>query len=207
MSEVFTTQNFNSVNHCNPGHAAIKAFNFFPKYLLKSALRAGIHKNHAIFAIQINSYHAELYPRLQTTYSHFESCLGFGLAQVHEIESGIAIYVACLTQPISRLLVPWQLKEPEHQQSWYWPTKPWYSISFKRVNRKVQWFCDAIDNSWEWNQAYLCAFILPMFPCRSTYMQCFCQSHFKYNLFETRQWPATPKIKIYKYEVILFCEW
>ena len=34
------------------------------------------------------------------------------------------------------LLMPWRLQSPAHQQAWYWPNKPEYSISgIKRVNK------------------------------------------------------------------------
>ena len=43
----------------------------------------------------------------------------------------------CLSYLISIpfLLMPWQLKDPEHQQAWYWPNDPEHSISnIRRVD-------------------------------------------------------------------------
>ena len=41
---------------------------------------------------------------------------------------------ASLFQSIPFLLMPWRLQEPDHQQAWYWPWKPKYSIfSIRRV--------------------------------------------------------------------------
>ena len=58
-------------------------------------------------------------------YSHFESCLGFGLTlEVDKINSGTTIHdVVCLIQPITCLLMFWGLWEPGHQQAWNWPPK------------------------------------------------------------------------------------
>ena len=36
------------------------------------------------------------------------------------------------------LLMPWLLKSPGHQQAWYWPPNPEYSVSsIRRVNMKI----------------------------------------------------------------------
>ena len=37
------------------------------------------------------------------------------------------LYSTVNTMPA--VLMPWRLKEPRHQQAWYWPNKPEYSIS------------------------------------------------------------------------------
>ena len=72
--------------------------------------------------------------------SHFESYLGFGSIQVDEIKSGTTIQVVCPTQPMSGLLMLWQLQEPGHQQAWSWPPKPEYSIS--RIRRvRIELVC------------------------------------------------------------------
>ena len=80
-------------------------------------------------------------------YSHFESHLGFGLTQVDDINSGTTIHVVSLTQLVTCLLMQWQLWEPMHQQAWYWPPKPEYSVSsIEKVN--YEYICAAhIANS------------------------------------------------------------
>ena len=74
--------------------------------------------------------------RLHKIFSHFESNLWFGSTQVDEINSGTKIHAVYPTEPISCLLMLWQFKEPGHQQTWYWPTKPEYSVSsIRKVER------------------------------------------------------------------------
>ena len=46
----------------------------------------------------MSSKHVELFRSLQNIYSHFESYLGFGLAQVGEINSRTTIHVVCSTR-------------------------------------------------------------------------------------------------------------
>ena len=71
-------------------------------------------------------------------YSHFESYLEFGLTRVDQINSGTKIHVVCPTLPTPCLLMLWRLQEPEHQQAWYWPPEPGYSISsIRRVKTSL----------------------------------------------------------------------
>ena len=69
-------------------------------------------------------------------YIHILNCTWIWLStQLDEMNSGTTIHVVCSTQPILCLLIFWGLKEPEHQQAWYWPPKPEYSASsIRRVN-------------------------------------------------------------------------
>ena len=52
----------------------------------------------------VNSYHAELFHRIPNIYSHFESHRGFGLTQIHGINSGTTTYVTCIVVCLS---TPW----------------------------------------------------------------------------------------------------
>ena len=52
-----------------------------------------------------------------------------------QIHNEATLHVACPILSIPCLLMPWRLKEPGHQQTWYCPNKPEYSIfSIRRVN-------------------------------------------------------------------------
>ena len=58
-----------------------------------------------------------------------------------QINSGTTIHVVCLSQPISCLLVHWQVLEPVHQQAWYWPQSqdisPPASEELRKTYRKI----------------------------------------------------------------------
>ena len=79
-------------------------------------------------------------------YSHFGPNLGFYSTE-DQIHNGATPHVADSTLSIPFLLMPWRLKEPGHQQVWYWPYKPEYSVSsIRRVN-----LCDMfpkINSAW-----------------------------------------------------------
>ena len=62
-------------------------------------------------------------------YSHFVSCLGFCSTEEDQISNGATTHVAYPILSIPCLLMPWWLKEPGHQQSWYWSPKPEYPVS------------------------------------------------------------------------------
>ena len=71
-------------------------------------------------------------------YWHFEKHHGYGLTQIDEINSGTTIHVSCSAQPIPCLLMLCRLKEPVHQEAWYWPPQLQYSISsIRRVNYTI----------------------------------------------------------------------
>ena len=66
-------------------------------------------------------------------YSFFISHLGLCLTEKDLIHNGATLYVvACPILSVPCLLMPWRLKEPGHQQEWYWSTKLEYSISSTR---------------------------------------------------------------------------
>ena len=62
-------------------------------------------------------------------YSHFLTYLGFCSPEEDQIHYGATLDIACPIPTISCLLMPWRLKEPGHQQAWYWPRKLEYSTS------------------------------------------------------------------------------
>ena len=62
-------------------------------------------------------------------YSHFISYLGFCSTKGDKNPNGATLHVAYPILSIPCLLMPWWLKEPGHQQAWYWLDKPEYSIS------------------------------------------------------------------------------
>ena len=70
-------------------------------------------------------------------YSYFISYLGFCLTEEDQIHNGTALHV-CLFYTVSTVsadALKRRLKGPGHQQAWYWPHKPDYSISsIRRVN-------------------------------------------------------------------------
>ena len=68
-------------------------------------------------------------------YSRFVSYLRFCSTDGDQIHFGVILHVACPILSIPCLLMPWWLKSPGHQQAWYWPNKPKYSISsIRRVD-------------------------------------------------------------------------
>ena len=68
-------------------------------------------------------------------YSRFISYLGSYSTEEDQIDYGAKLYVAYPIMSIPHLLMPCWLKEPGHQQAWYWPNKPEYSVSsIRRVN-------------------------------------------------------------------------
>ena len=87
----------------------------------------------------VNSYHAELFHRIPNIYSHFESHRGFGLTQIHGINSGTTTNVTCPTQSIPFLLMLWRLKEPGQRQPWYWSLKPEHSVSSITSVKVIDW--------------------------------------------------------------------
>ena len=50
------------------------------------------------------------------------------------------------TLPIPCLLMLWWLQEPGHQQAWYWPPKPEYSVS---SSRRVNWWATLVTQNWD----------------------------------------------------------
>ena len=96
----------------------------------------------------INSWRAELFWRLSNMYSHFISNRGLCSTEEDQIHNG-ACYLSSGTYKthisscypvlsIPFMLVLWQLKEPGHQQAWYWPNKPEYSVcSIKRITYDI----------------------------------------------------------------------
>ena len=40
----------------------------------------------------------------------------------------------------------WWLQEPGHQQAWYWPPKPEYSVS---SSRRVNWWATLVTQNWD----------------------------------------------------------
>ena len=64
----------------------------------------------------------------------WSSYIGFCSTKEDQIHNGATLHIAFPILLIPFLLMPWQLKEPMHQQEWYWHVKPEYSISnFSRV--------------------------------------------------------------------------
>ena len=52
-----------------------------------------------------------------------------------QICNGATVSVSYPILSILYMLMPWRLNEPGHQQAWYWPNKPEYSVSsIRRVN-------------------------------------------------------------------------
>ena len=62
-------------------------------------------------------------------HSHFISYLGMCSTEEDQIHNGATLHVVYPKLSIPCLLMTWRLKEPGHQQAWYWPSKPEYSIS------------------------------------------------------------------------------
>ena len=58
---------------------------------------------------------------------HILFLLGFFFLKEDQIHSG-TLHVAYPILPIPCVLMPWQLKEPGHQQAWYWPNKLEYYV-------------------------------------------------------------------------------
>ena len=54
--------------------------------------------------------------------------LGFCSTLEDQICNGASLHVAYPILSMPYLLMPWWLKEPRHQQAWYWPNKPEYSV-------------------------------------------------------------------------------
>ena len=96
-------------------------------------------------------------------YSHFVSYLKIYSTEDDQIHSGATQHVAYPILSLPCLLMPWQFKEPRHQQAWYRPQKLEYSISsIRKVNTcvtkasasltpryllcKITWFCVKHDH-------------------------------------------------------------
>ena len=98
-------------------------------------------------------------------YSHFVSYPGFCSTEWDQIQNGATLRVAYPILSIPCLLMPWRLKEPGHQQAWYWPNKPEYSVT---NNRKLNWWpVVKIDihsvlkkNPWKWRVVTMTAFVV-----------------------------------------------
>ena len=69
---------------------------------------------------------------------HLEFC-----STEDQIHNGTTLHVAYPILSIPCLLMPWWLKEPGHQQAWYWPSKLEYSISSIKRAKTLKWlpFC------------------------------------------------------------------
>ena len=86
-------------------------------------------------------------------HSHFVSYLGIYSTEEDQIHNGATQHVVYPIMSISCLLMLWRLKEPGHQQAWYWPPKPEYSItSIKRVNPWIKLI--QLDKSRTWYPDY-----------------------------------------------------
>ena len=73
------------------------------------------------------------------------SYLGFYSTEEYQIHNGATPHVAYPILSIPCLLMPWWLKDPGHQQAWYWPNKPVHSVSIiKRVNSLSPDWCKQI---------------------------------------------------------------
>ena len=59
---------------------------------------------------------------------HFDSYLGFHSTNEDQIHNGADLHVSYPTLLIPCLLMTWRLQEPGHQQAWYWPNRPAYSV-------------------------------------------------------------------------------
>ena len=85
-------------------------------------------------------------------HSHFVLYRGFRSTEEDQIHHGGTLHVVCPILSIPYMLMPWRLKEPGHQQAWYWPNKPEYSISsIRRINtmrpeQNSHHFADGIFN-------------------------------------------------------------
>ena len=66
-------------------------------------------------------------------HSHFVLYLGLCPSEQDQIHNGATLCVAYPILSIPCLLMPWRLKEPGHQQAWYWPNKPENFVS--SINR------------------------------------------------------------------------
>ena len=66
---------------------------------------------------------------------YFISYIGFCSMEEDKIHNGATLRIASPILLIPWLLMPWRLKEPGHQQAWYWSPKLKYSLSgIRRVN-------------------------------------------------------------------------
>ena len=76
---------------------------------------------------------------------HFLSYLGMWSTEKDQIDTGATSHVAKPQKPalsISCQLMPWRLQEPRHQQAWYWPNKPEYSVTSIRRVKTVSMMLD-----------------------------------------------------------------
>ena len=68
-------------------------------------------------------------------HSQFVSYLGFCSTEKDQTHNRATLHVAYHMLSMPCLLMPWLLKSPGHQQTWYWPNKLEYSVSsIRRLN-------------------------------------------------------------------------